>query len=263
VSVPRSARVRATLEPGDELAEDDRIELDMAPLRRRRVATDAACPAALQAAVAAHPALALAAADATDADAALDCGTAAAAAATPTIRVRADLAPARAPGPLQWPSGDAGAGRRRAGLDAGGLRVAARLTVLPGDAVLLAAGNEPVIVRRAGATNLLETSIDFAAPGLARSAATPLLANLMFEHLMGGALLDTIVEADRGAGSSVVAPLQPAQADAPVATAGAATTRQSVERPVLIAALFVLLWEAAALWRQWVRLGGTTRARTP
>jgi Aerotolerance regulator N-terminal len=261
LSVARSAYVRATLQPGDALAEDDRIELDLTPLGRRRVAADPACPAALQAAVAAHPALSLAAADATITDAALDCSMTAAPGSIPTIRVRADRTPAPAPGPLQWPSGEAGL--RHAGLDAGVLQLAARLTARPGDAVLLAAGDEPVIVRRAGATRLLETSIDFAAPGLARSAATPLLANWMFEHLLGGALLDTVVGTDRGAGTSIVAPLQPGRDDAPVATASAAIAPQSAGRPVLIAALVVLLWEAAALWRQWARLGGALSARVP
>jgi len=65
-TTPASANVRASLQPGDALAEDDQIVLDLRPLHRHRVATDAKCPAALRAAIAAHPALALANENATD-----------------------------------------------------------------------------------------------------------------------------------------------------------------------------------------------------
>ena len=69
------------------------------------------------------------------------------------------------------------------------------------DAVLLAVGDEPLIVSRAGATKLLETSLDFGSAAIARGPEIPLLVNLMFERLLGSRLLDAIAIADRGTGS--------------------------------------------------------------
>ena len=43
-TIPASGKVRAMLQPADALAEDDEIVLDLAPLRRRRVAADPTCP---------------------------------------------------------------------------------------------------------------------------------------------------------------------------------------------------------------------------
>jgi hypothetical protein len=98
-SIAESPRVRVRLEPGDALVEDDTIDLDLAPLRKRRVATDSTCPGMVVAAVASHPGLAVAAADAADVQAALDCGSRASARDLATVRVVADIVPT----PLQGP----------------------------------------------------------------------------------------------------------------------------------------------------------------
>ena len=97
-TIAAATAVRATLHPGDALAEDDEIVLDLAPLSARRVATDPGCPAALVAAVGAHPGLQLAAYDAADVAAVLDCGTSRSDNKVPTVRVLAQRTPS-------WPAG--------------------------------------------------------------------------------------------------------------------------------------------------------------
>ncbi len=271
-SIPASARVRATLEPGDALSEDDAIVLDLAPLRRRRVAADPKCPGSLLAAVRTHPALALAPADASDVEAALDCGTRGAAGEVATIRVLGDRAPTPARGALQWSSSVAESGR--SGLDAERLQLAAQLQARPADAVLLAAGDEPVIVSRAGASKRVETSLDFDSMAITPGPEIPLLVNLMFEQLFGSRLLDELAITDRGPGSSIVVPSARVAAILGASTGASATSsagppvpsdsrslRDGVP-PVLVLALLALLWEVVALGRQWARLSKYAEAES-
>jgi hypothetical protein len=249
--IPASANVRATLQPGDALAEDDEIVLDLDPLHKRRVATDAKCPTALRVAVAAHPALVLAKEDATDVAAVLDCGTRSAASDVASIRVLANRTPARLHGSVQWSSSVPES--RRIGLDTGRLQVAARLEARPGDAVLLSVGDEPLIVSRAGGSKLLETSLDFDSAETLRGPEIPLLVNLMFEHLLNSHLLDEIAIVDRGADSTKVAPSEAAIASAVARVPIASRSLRDWAQPLLVAALLVLLWELVALARQWHR----------
>jgi hypothetical protein len=255
-SIPASTSVRATLSPGDALAEDDAIVLDLAALRRRRVAVDPTCPAALGAAVGAHPALTRVPEPASDVAAALDCGSPGAARELPTLRVRADQLPRPARGAVQWAS--SAAAPRDLGLDADRLQLGARLQVQPADAVLLAVGDEPVVVRRAGASALLETSIDFAA--MTRGPELPRLVNWMFERVLGGPLLDDIAVIDRGAGAARVAPVARTAAPSSAPAPADAGEQRDRTRPLLLVALLVLLWEIAALARQWRRLDGPAGA---
>ena len=252
--VPASAVVRARLQPGDALAEDDQIVLDLAPLRRRRVAIDSTCASALVAAVGAHPALVVAQGQAADVQAVLDCGALGAAPGVATIRVRADRAPARPRGPVQWSSAVTDSHRVR--LDSGQLRLAARLAARPADTVLLAVGDEPVVIDRAGSTKLLETSLDFGSPELARSPQMPLLVNGLFERLLASRLLDETAMTDRGPGSARVAPSLRALADAGAPVPVESRLLRDGARPVLSVALLALLWEIFALGRQWQRLFG-------
>jgi hypothetical protein len=276
--VPAAAQVRASLQPRDALPEDDELALDLSPLRRRRVAVDPTCSAALRAAVAAHPALALVTPAPPDAQAVLDCGAQAGAARPaqplPTLRVRADRMPLRPQGLLQWSATLAEAQRIR--LDPARLLLAARLQAQPGDAVLLAAGDEAVIIRRQGGSAGLETSLDFEAMAPARGPEIPLLVSLMFEQLLGSRLLDAIAITDRGAAAAQVAPgpqlgtgagagaTAEQTAGQTAARAAATTTAPQAPRdlawPVLVLALLVLLWEIAALGRQWRWLGRHTGA---
>lgn len=257
-SVPASARVRASLQPGDALAEDDQIELELAPLRRRRVATDATCPPALLAAVAAHPALAPVATDAADAIAALDCGSRGRAPDRPTILVRAEHVPTPLAGPLRWSSTLAASGRLR--LDGEDLRRAARLPVRPGDEVLLAAADDSLIILRAGSTRWLETSLDLGSAGRTSGPAIPLLVNLMFEQLFGAPLLDELAISDRGPAASQVVPA-PRTDPAPAAQVQEGLRHvHDGTRPLLLLAVLALLWELVALARQWRRLSAPAGA---
>ncbi|MEP7182733.1 MAG: BatA domain-containing protein [Betaproteobacteria bacterium] len=250
-SIPASAKVRATLQPGDALAEDDEIVLDLDPLHRRRVATDAKCPAALRAAVAVHPALALAEEGATDVEAVLDCGTRGAVRDVASIRVLANRTPTRPHGSAQWSSSVPDS--RRIRLDTERMQVAARLEARPGDIVLLNVGDEPLIVSRAGTTKLLETSLDFDSEEALRGPEIPLLVNLMFEHLLDSHLLDEIAIVDRGAGSAKVVPFARAGADAVARAPSASRSLRNWTQPFLVAALLVLLWELVALVSQGYR----------
>ena len=247
-TIPASGKVRAMLQPVDALAEDDEIVLDLAPLRRRRVAADPNCPPALLAAVRAHPALAVVGLEYSGVEAELDCGTRAPTHDVPTIRVLADRVPTRPSGSLQWSSSVPGTGRIT--LEAEFLRVAARLKPRPVDTVLLAAGDEPLIVRRAGAPPFLETALDFGSAESARRPEIPLLVNFLFEHLFGGDLLDEIATVDRGPAAAMVAPMVRVGIKS---DAGAPSDARAsdVARPFLVAALLVLLWEIVALGRQW------------
>ncbi|MDO9313174.1 MAG: hypothetical protein Q7T97_01345 [Burkholderiaceae bacterium] len=269
-SIGATTRVRARLEPGDALAEDDSIDLDLTPLRRRRVATDSTCPAVLVTAVATHPALAVAPDNATDVDAALDCGSNGSVNERATVRVVADRVPTRLVGSLKWSPSVAEA--RRIRLDDEPLQAASALRARPADVILLAAGDEPVMVSRAGVSKLLETSLDFGSMGVARGPEVPLLVNLMFESVLGERLLDRIAIVDRGPGSVRVAlsarvgatartlPGPPPVASNAEPAAGDSQRFRSLTWPLLAVALVVLLWEIVSLGRQWVRLSGNTGA---
>jgi hypothetical protein len=247
-----STSVRAALEPGDALPEDDEIVLDLAPLRRQRVAIDSTCPRALVAAVSAHPALVVAKDGATDVQAALDCGERGAANGLATVRVIANSVPTRPRGPVEWSSSVAESARIRLHIDR--MRVAARLRARPGDTVLLALDGEPVIVSRSGASRLIETSLDFESMVLAGGPEIPLLVNLMFEHLLGSRLLDQIAVADRGPQESWVTPSKPVATMVAARHQSGARVLREGTRWLLAAALLVLIWEIIALWRQGYRL---------
>jgi hypothetical protein len=259
VSMPASTAARAKLLPGDALAADDEISLDLAPLRRIRVAVDPGCPKALAAAVAAHPALDLAPAGAGEVEAMLDCGADEVPKALPTIRVVADRGGSRPGGALRWSSDVAEA--RRIDLDTERLQVAAHLQAAPADSVLLAIGDEPVVVKRAGAGPRLETSLDFAAIAAARGSELPLLASWLLETVLDRSLLDAIAVVDRGPRATRVAAL-PVAASSTTATP-ARDSRTPIDETwlVLAAALLALLWELAALARQGLRLGAPAAAR--
>ncbi len=259
IAIPAAATVRAALQPADALPDDDQIELDLAPLRRRRVAVEASCPKALVAAVGAHPALAFAGPANADAEATLDCGASGAPAGVPTIRVLADRAASRPPGTLQWSS--AVPQSRRIELDADRLQLAAHLQAGPNDAVLLAIGEAPVVVRRAGEARRLETSFDVAAMAAGRGPELPLLVNWLFETVLDRSLLDEIAVVDRGPRAALVAPLR-IVAPPPVSAAAAPGSASDQARLVLLIALLVFLWELVALVRQGLRLRAPATAPT-
>lgn len=258
VSIPAALTVRAVLQTNDALAQDDSIALDLAALRKRRVATDGRCPKSLVAAVDAHPALALAPQDASDVEAVLDCGSNAAAQRAATVRVIAQRTPVQVSGPLTWAATVPES--RRIALDSVRLHLAAQLRIQPNDAVLLAAGSEPVIIARKGASNLMQTSLDFGTMAATAGPEIPLLVNLMFEQLLEKSLLDEIAITDRGPAASRVVPLAGVELPAGTPQTSAAPILSDGMRPLLLAALLVLLWEIVALARQSYRSAKHARA---
>lgn len=246
-------RLRAVLQPGDALAADDELRLDLAPLRRRRLAVDAACPPSVQAAVDAHPHLERSA-DA--AEAAIDCSGLRA--PLPTVSLQARQLPTPLTAALRWSS--AWPAAQRVVLDPDRLRSAARLEVGRADVVLLAAGDEALIVRRDGQPARIETALDFGAGAGGAAAERPLLLNRMLEQLLGEPLLDGVAMAERSAAASRVVPqtaAPPAQRpDRAVVTTG---RPRAATQALLLAALAVLGWELAVLARQSAR----RRAGTP
>ena len=259
-SIPAAASIRAALQPGDALVEDDQIMLDLSPLRRRRVSAGANCPRPLVAAVGAHPALALAPEGAPDAEAVLDCGARPAATGAAAVHVLVDRMPTLLRGQVQWSSGMAGS--RHIRLQTQDLQASAQLQVRPADTVLLAVGGKPVMLSRPGPPTTIETSLDFDAPALTRSPDLPLLVNLMFVRLFGSPLLDAVATIDRGKASSRVAPQ--ARIDPAVVARVADRPRALVDwsGPIVLAALLALLWEMVATGRQWLRLSHRAEAGT-
>lgn len=250
-AVPAATSVQARLLPGDLLAEDDTITLDLHPLQPRRVAVDAACAPALHAALASHPALTVVPAASGHAEARLLCRPADAPVTLPSVRVLADQLASPVRGPLQWAAalGDSG----RLAVDPQRLRVAARLQARAADSILLAAAGEPLMLLRAGTPAQVETGLDFTPTG-APAPQVPLLVNLMFEQLWGQRLLDSVALADRGPTASRVAalPRQPAPGRSPAAERSG--QRQDATRPLLLLAMLALVWEIVALVGQWLRL---------
>ena len=90
----------------------------------------------------------------------------------------------------------------------------------------------------------------------------PLLVNLMFEQLFGGRLLDEITIANRGPVAVMVAPKAVMGTNAVSQRTSESPVLSDWSRPLLVAALLVLLWEIAALFRQSYRLREYAGARS-
>jgi hypothetical protein len=196
-----------------------------------------------------------------DAEAMVECGADGTARNIPTMRVIADRVAAAPRGSVQWSS--AVPESRRIALDPERMQVAAHLAVRPADDVLLAIGDEPVIVRRVSSPNKrIETSLDFASAETLRHPEVPLLVNVMFEQLLGGELLDAIAISDRGAGAAMVVPSDGAGTMADATRSGDSRPLRDAVQPLLVAALVVLLWEMIALALQWRRLRDVAGAKS-
>jgi hypothetical protein len=256
--IPDSNAVEARLLPGDALAQDDEIALDLAPLRRHRIAIDPACPRTLVLAIATHPALSALPAGTAGADAALDCASVRTATPIPRIQVRTDRLSQPAAEPLRWSSTVPASQRIR--LDVDRLRYSAPLSPRPGDDVLLAAGDQPLVVRRVGEPAVIETTLDFGAAEMASDAQVPLLVNWLAECLFDAPLLDAIALVDRGARSSAVVPgpRTPVASTAP--SEARARESRDESRILLVLVGLGLAWEIVALARQWWRLSARVDA---
>lgn len=261
-TIPASNTVRATLEPADELPADDEIALDLAPLAPRRITADPRCSRALLAALRAHPGVTLVPQETGRAEVAVTCGESAGPRGAAQLRVLPDQLPSRLRGPLQWSSSVPEPDRAR--IDPEGLQTAGRIDPRPGDTVLLSAGDDPLVVKRAGTPAMLETSLDFSSAAAARQPETALLAAFLLEQLLGARLLgarllDDVVLVDRGPSAVRVVPVR-SLATAATPAPSAAMRVQNLARHVLFATLLLLTWEFVAVIRQWRRVREHTRA---
>jgi hypothetical protein len=251
VTIPASNQVRVRLEPADALAADDEIVLDLEPLRKRRVALDPSCPPALSTALEAHPALVHVAWQSSGVDALITCAAATTAANVPKLHVSTARMAVVASRPLRWSS--AVAESRRISVEPEALQSSTRLDVRPDDTVLLASGDDALIVRRAGASTLIETALDFTSTRFVRRPEFPLIVQFLTDELFGADLLNRIASVDRGPAAVKVAPV--------IHTAPSSDHRASrdtqvreMARPFLMLAVLVLLWEMTGLARKLRRI---------
>jgi hypothetical protein len=106
----------------------------------------------------------------------------------------------------------------------------------------------------------METSLDFGTMAATAGPEIPLLVNLLFEQLFDKSLLDEIAITDRGPAASRVVPQQGVEQPAGTPQTTAAPILRNGTRPLLLAALLVLLWEIVALAGQSYRSAKHARA---
>lgn len=245
---PPTTTLGVRLLPGDALADDDALQVDLAPLARLSVAVDPACPAPVARAVRAHPALQLSRAEA--ARLVVDCGGLPDASGAARIVLHQGTPTNLDASRWLWSQAAADLQRQLAGH----LPAAARGRLEPprlGDVVLLASGTTPLIVSRAGSPRTVESVLDLEAPGFASGPGLPLLVASLADVALGEPLLGRTASADRGDDSSRVVPLAVTASPAQVAAAPAVVPLSIL--PLLLLALALLAWDTAALARQLAR----------
>ncbi len=234
--------------PGDALADDDGLQIDLAPLAPLPITMDAGCPTPVARAVRAHPSLQLSHGDA--ARLVIDCGGIPATGGPPRIVLHQGAPTALDASRPVWSRAAAELQRRLADH----LPAAARGSLeppRPGDAVLLTGGTTPLIVSRGGSPRVVESVLDIEGPGFASGPGLPLLVAALADVALGEPLLGRTASADRGDESSRVVPLAVMAPRAPVAAAPAVAPLTIL--PLLLLALALLAWDTAALARQLAR----------
>jgi hypothetical protein len=233
---------------GDALADDDALQIDLAPLAPLPVTVDAACPASVARAVRAHPALQSSHAEA--ARLVVDCGGMPGARSAARLVLQQGVPTALDASRLFWSPAAADLQRRLADHLPGAAR--GRLEPpRPGDVVLLSSGTTPLVVSRAGSPRSVESVLDLEAPGFTSGPGLPLLVAALADVALGEPLLGRTASVDRGDDSSRVAPLAVTAPPAHVAAAPAAVPLTIL--PLLLLALALLAWDTAALARQLAR----------
>jgi hypothetical protein len=234
--------------PGDALADDDALQIDLAPLAPLPVTVDAGCPAPVTRAVRAHPALRSSHVEA--ARLVIYCGGLPDARGAARIVLHQGAPTVLDASRLFWSPTAADLQRQLADH----LPAAARGRLeppRPGDIVLLGSGTSPLIVSRAGSPRRVESVLDIEAPGFATGPGLPLLVAALADVALGEPLLGRTASADRGDDSSRVVPLA---VTAPLAQiAPAPVVAPLTILPLLLLALALLAWDTAALARQLAR----------
>lgn len=236
-------RLHAAIEPADALRADDRLSLDTGALRPVTVAIDAACPATLRRAAAAHPGLAIAGGT-DDALFRLACSESGPS-SIPTLRFRAGAVADPVVAPLWLPAaGDL----ESVALRAGWLSATAwPAPAAAGTVVWLADGERPLIVRRPGTPAVVETVLDPAREDLVVQPEYAALIAGLIDGLLGRSVLDPVPGAGRDPDASRIAPLPVPASSAPAVPSRA--SRVEFSSPLLALALLILLGDAALLWR--------------
>jgi hypothetical protein len=245
---PAATPLAVHLLPGDALADDDSLQVDLASLAPLPVTVDAGCPAPVARAVRAHPALASSQAQA--AHLVVDCGGLPSASGVARIVLHQGAPTTLGASRWLWSPEAADLQRQLTGLLPAATR--GRLEPpRPGDVVLLTSGTTPLIVSRAGSPRTVESVLDLEAPGFASGPGLPLLVAAFADLALGEPLLGRTASADRGDDSSRVVPLTVTASPAPVAAVPAVAPLTIL--PLLLLALALLAWDTAALARQLAR----------
>jgi len=243
--------------PGDALADDDALRIDLAPLAPLPVTVDGGCPAPVARAVRAHPALRLSHADA--ARLVIDCGRMPGTKGAARIVLHRGASTGLDASSLLWSQAAADLQRQLA--DHLPATARGRLEPpRPGDVVLLTSGTTPLVVSRAGSPRIVESVLDIEAPGFASGAGLPLLVAALADAALGEPLLGRTASADRGDDSSRVVPLAVTASPTHVATAPVVAPLTIL--PLLLLALALLVWDTAALARQLARSRAALREST-
>jgi hypothetical protein len=254
---PPATLLDVRLLPGDALADDDALRLDLAPLAPLPVTVDAGCPAPVARAVRAHPALHLSHGEA--ARLVIDCGGIPATRASQRIVLHQGAPTAIDASHLFWSQAAAELQRRLA--DHLPATARGRLEPpRPGDVVLLTSGTTPLIVSRVGSPRSVESVLDIEAPGFASGPGLPLLVAALADVALGEPLLGRTAGADRGDDSSRVALLAMTASPTHVAAAPAVASLSIL--PLLLMVLALLAWDTAALARQLARSRAALREST-
>jgi hypothetical protein len=248
----------ARLLPGDALADDDTLRIDLAPLAPLPVTVDDGCPAPVARAVRAHPALLASRAE--PAQLVIDCGGRPGAGGAARVVLHPGAPSALDASRFFWSQAAAELQRQLADHLPAATR--GRLeSPRPGDVVLLTTGTTPLIVSRMGSPRIVESVLDIEAPGFASGPGLPLLVAALADAALGEPLLGRTARTDRGDDSSRVVPLAVTASPAHVAAAPAVAPLAIL--PLLLLALALLVWDTAALVGQLARSRAVLREPTP
>jgi hypothetical protein len=250
-------RLTARLVPTDALPQDDSVIIDGTPLTTIAVHVDASCPVEVTRSVGAHPGLR--ATTGRDAGLIIDCGSAwGRDVPVPRLLLRQGTPEQFDASSVVWSQAATGAPPRVARFppQARGRLDAPRAV----DEVLLAAGEVPLVIQRAGSPRTVETSLDLAAAGLTGTDTVPLLFAFLTDAALGASLLDRSAGLARGDTASMVAPRVTLEAQRP-STASNHGDGVPFVLPFVLLAAVLLAWDALSLARRWLRDHGP-RART-
>jgi hypothetical protein len=250
-------RVTARLVPTDALPRDDSAIVDGIQLTAIAVHIDPSCPAAVTRSIEAHPALR--ATTGGDAGLIIDCGSAwGRDVPVPRMVLRQGPPEQFDASSVLWSQAATAAPPRIASFPP---RARGRLDApRSGDEVLLAAGELPLVIRRAGSPRTVETSLDLGAAELTGADTVPLLFAFLADTALDASLLDRSAGLARGDSASMVAPradlaAQPSSLDV--------THRDGAPfvLPFVMLAVVLLAWDALTLARRLLRDYGP-RARS-